>query len=106
MSAGSDELLLYAVNTGSLFPQRRQIEKTLARFKKAGTFQKSRAVVLFMPWFNEAARLYQREIEPRRFTRADKQIASREMVARFEAEFAIRPQDFEGLGAAFAGFFG
>lgn len=88
----ADELLLYAENTGELYPARQEIEKQLRQEMANGTYSRENAARLFRSWFDRAATMYRQEIgsTDHIFSPTVRMIASSEMATRFEAEEKVQ----------------
>lgn len=64
MTRGDNEGLdLYAMNTGELYPARKAIVNRMKGHINNGTYSASEGWKMWVPWFNEAARRYRREID-------------------------------------------
>jgi hypothetical protein len=90
ISDDARELELYAENDGALYSARlRPAYRALAERIAKGTYQTAKAVAMFVPIMNEAERRYAREIEPRKFSAADKRAVARRFVEYFETEIKL-----------------
>ena len=78
-SEDADELDLYAMNTGELYPQRKAIVAAMRKRIEAGKYSAALGWKLWLPWFDKAARGYAREIDANvRFSRAERVKAAKE----------------------------
>ncbi len=99
MSIGSNELVLYADNTGELYPLKQAILKSLAIKKRKGVYQVELGVRAWKRFADESARRYVKEIKPgevwnRAFTPEDRKEAAKDWEERFRDMYRYGEMEF------------
>lgn len=84
------ELILFADDTGKLYPQKKSIIANLKRMITKGTYDPAKAPKAWMHWLEPAAKRYAKEFaDPRDwnqiFTKATREAAAAEIAVREEA---------------------
>ena len=92
MSLGSNELILYADNTGALYPMKQAIRTSLAKSKRRSTYEREGGVRAWKRFADVSAKRYVKDMKleeswNRAFTAIDRQDAAKEWEARFRVEY-------------------
>jgi DNA repair protein RadC len=79
----AEELLLFAENTGELYPEFVSIQRTVRTLQINGRYNPETGWQLWMPWVEKGAKLYKKEIDTDiRFSQRALQIAARELASK------------------------